>query len=111
MSNDSIQTSDDDDELRKEYDLSKLPVVPNGRYAPERRAGSNVVALEPDLARAFPSDAVHPPDEAVNKALRRVLQAAQIPEKAILSPSGRASIPISTNCSVRCGKENPGGAI
>ena len=37
---------------------------------------SNLVVLEPDLAQAFPSD------EAVNKALRLVLQAAQIPEKA-----------------------------
>jgi len=65
----------DDYELREEYDLSQLPIMPRGRYAPERRAGSNLVVLEPDLARVFPTD------EAVNKALRLVLQAAQIPEK------------------------------
>lgn len=78
MSNDSIKKPNDDYELREEYDLSKLPIVPKGRYAPERRVGSNVVVLDPDLARAFPSD------EAVNKALRLVLQAADIPEKAAI---------------------------
>jgi len=62
--------------LQEEYDLSQLPIMPKGRYAPERRVGSNVVVLEPDLARAFPTD------EAVNKALRLILQATQIPEKA-----------------------------
>ena len=76
MSDDSMSKQNDDYELREEYDLSQLPIVPKGRYAPERRIGSNLVVLEPDLARAFPSD------EAVNKALRLVLQAAQIPEKA-----------------------------
>ena len=64
MSNDSTKKPNDDDELRKEYDLSQLPIMPKGRYAPERRAGSNLVVLDPDLAWAFPSDAVHPPDEA-----------------------------------------------
>ena len=76
MSDDSMNKQNDDYELREEYDLSQLPIVPKGRYAPERRIGSNLVVLEPDLAQAFPSD------EAVNKALRLVLQAAQIPEKA-----------------------------
>lgn len=69
----------EDDELREEYDLSQLPIMPRGRYAPERRVGSNLVVLDPDLARAFPSD------EAVNKALRLILQAAEIPEKAGIS--------------------------
>ena len=66
----------DDYELDEEYDLSQLPIMPKGRYAPERRVGSNLIVLEPDLARAFPSD------EAVNKALRLILQAAKIPDKA-----------------------------
>jgi len=63
-------------ELQEEYDLSPLPIMPRGRYAPERRIGSNLIVLEPDLAQAFPSD------EAVNKALRLILQATQIPVKA-----------------------------
>ena len=76
MSDASMKNPNDDYELREEYDLSQLPIMPKGRYAPGRRIGTNLVVLEPDLAQAFPSD------EAVNRALRLVLQAAQIPEKA-----------------------------
>lgn len=65
----------DDYELREEYDLSELPVMPKGRYAPERRMGKNLVVLDPDVARAFPND------EAVNAALRLILQITQIPQK------------------------------
>ena len=79
MSDDLMKNPNDDYELQEEYDLSQLPIMPRGRYAPERRIGSNLIVLEPDLARAFPSD------EAVNKALRLILQAAQIPEKAGVS--------------------------
>jgi len=79
MSDDFMKKPNDDYDLQEEYDLSQLPIMPRGRYAPERRVGSNVILLEPDLVQAFPSD------EAVNKALRLVLQAAQIPEKAGVS--------------------------
>mgnify|MGYP000312400447 CR=1 FL=1 len=58
----------DDYELREEYDLSELPIMPKGRYAPERRRGKNLVVLDPDVAQAFPND------EAVNMALRLILQ-------------------------------------
>ena len=76
MSDDFMKKPNEDYELQEEYDLSQLPIMPRGRYAPERRVGSNLVVLEPDLAQAFPSD------EAVNKALRLILQATQIPVKA-----------------------------
>jgi hypothetical protein len=76
MSDDITKNPKDDYELRDDYDLSQLPVMPRGRYAPERRMGQNLVVLEPDIARAFPSD------EAVNKALRLILEASEIPEKA-----------------------------
>ena len=79
MSDDIMKKPNDDYDLQDDYDLSRLPAMPKGRYAPERRIGSNLILLEPDLARAFPSD------EAVNKALRLVLQAAQIPAKAGVS--------------------------
>ena len=65
----------DDYELRDEYDLSKMTVVAKGRYAPERRVGKNVVLLAPDVVQVFPTD------EAVNEALRLVMQIAQIPNK------------------------------
>ena len=75
MSKDSIEKNGDDYELREEYDLSRLPVVPKGRYAPERRLGKNLAVLDPDIAQAFPDD------EAVNTALRLVLQITQVPHK------------------------------
>ena len=67
---------DDDYELREEYDLAQLPILPKGRYAPERRIGRNIVVLAPDVAQAFPDDAT------VNQALRLVLQLTHIPQKA-----------------------------
>jgi len=65
----------DDYELREEYDLTKMAVLPKGRFDPKRRAGTNVVVLEPEIARAFPND------EAVNKALRLVMKAAKISQR------------------------------
>jgi len=65
----------DDYELREEYDLSKMMVLPKGRFDPKRRAGANVVVLDPEIAKAFPSD------EAVNEALRLILKATKIPQR------------------------------
>ena len=62
----------DDYELRDEYDLAKMTILPKGRFDPKRRIGSNVVVLEPDVAQAFPSD------EAVNEALRLLLKASKL---------------------------------
>jgi len=67
------RTENDSYELRDEYDLSKMTIVAKGRYAPHRRVGKNVIVLAPELLQAFPND------EAVNAALRLVLQISQIP--------------------------------
>ena len=67
------QNDRDDYELRDEYDFSKMSIVAKGRYAPERRAGKNVVLLAPDVSQAFPSG------DAVNEALRLVLRIAEVP--------------------------------
>ena len=75
MSESSMKKDYDDYDLHEEYDLSQLPIMPKGRYAPERRVGKNLVVLEPDVAQAFPSDG------AVNAALRLVLQMAEIPQR------------------------------
>ena len=46
-----------DPEMLKEYNFSKGA---RGKYAKRYAAGSNVVVVAPDLARAFPtSEAVH----------------------------------------------------
>jgi hypothetical protein len=46
----------DDYEPKEEYDLSKLTILPKGRFDPKRRLGNNGIELEPDMAKAFPND-------------------------------------------------------
>lgn len=53
-----------EDELRSEYDFSKLQGGVRGKYVDRYRSGTNLVLLDPDVAQAFPND------EAVNEALR-----------------------------------------
>jgi hypothetical protein len=60
-----------EDELRPEYDFSKMVGGVKGKYVERYRAGTNLVLLEPDIAKAFPTDA------SVNEALRLLLQIAQ----------------------------------
>lgn len=60
-----------EDELRPEYDLTKLKGKVRGKYTKRYRQGTNVILLEPDVAEAFP-DA-----KAVNKALRVLIEVAQ----------------------------------
>ena len=63
------------DELRPEYDLRELLRGGiRGKYVERYRSGTNLVLLEPDIAKAFPSD------QAVNEALRLVLKLTQIPQ-------------------------------
>lgn len=63
-----------DDDLRPEYDLrALLPQGVQGKYAERYRAGTNLICLEPELAKAFPTE------EAVNNALRLVLELTKIP--------------------------------
>jgi hypothetical protein len=59
------------DELRPEYKRSDLGKIERGKYASRIKDETNVVLLEPDIAQAFPND------EAVNKALRYLLEVAQ----------------------------------
>jgi hypothetical protein len=66
-------TSEMDDELRPEYDLQELlKDGVRGKYAERYRAGTNLVLLDPDVAKAFPNEA------AVNEALRLVIQLSEI---------------------------------
>jgi hypothetical protein len=56
------------DDLRPEYDLSKLKGGVRGKYLESYRAGTNLALLAPDVRAAFPTD------EAVNRALRSAMQ-------------------------------------
>ena len=62
------------DELRSEYDLAALlKGGVKGKYAKSYEQGTNLVLLSPDVAKGFPTD------EAVNEALRLVMQLKRIP--------------------------------
>jgi len=62
-----------DDELRSEYDLPKLlKGAVRGKYAQRYRAGTNLVLLAPDVAKAFPNE------ETVNEALRLVIELTKV---------------------------------
>ena len=58
-----------DDDLRPEYDVSVLTGGVRGKYLERYRAGSNLALLVPEVRAAFPTD------EAVNRALRSLMQA------------------------------------
>lgn len=58
-------------ELRAEYNFDYSKAVRGKYYKRLLKEGSNVVVLEPDVAKAFPTSA------AVNEALRVVLKAGQ----------------------------------
>jgi hypothetical protein len=59
------------DELRPEYDLSELKHPVRGKYHARALAGSNVVLLDADVAKVFPTA------ESVNEALRMLLMLAR----------------------------------
>jgi hypothetical protein len=51
-----------DDNLRPEYDLPQLlKDGVRGKYAERYQAGTNLVLLAPDVARAFPNEKARPP--------------------------------------------------
>ncbi len=63
MSNDSKKT--DNDEMLPEYDFSKGV---KGKYADRFAEGTNLVFLQPDVAKEFPDS------RSVNEALRSYLK-------------------------------------
>jgi len=59
------------DELKKEYDLSKLTGRVRGKYTGRYNAGTNLVLLDDDVAVAFPTP------KAVNDGLRDLMRNRQ----------------------------------
>jgi hypothetical protein len=60
------------DEIRTEYDFAKMKLVGKGKYAKRYQAGTNIVALSPEVAKAFPTE------QAVNEALRLLIKISDI---------------------------------
>ena len=61
------------DDLRREYDLSKLKDGVRGKYFTRYQAGTNLVLLSPDVARYFADE------QSVNAALRTLIRVAKRP--------------------------------
>ena len=59
------------DDLRPEYDLSRLAGGIRGKYYRQAIAGTNLILIEPELAHVFRDSA------SVNRALRLLLDAAE----------------------------------
>jgi len=55
------------DDLRPEYDFANMKGGVRGKYAAQTRSRTNLVLLDPEIAKAFPTDA------SVNQVLRVVL--------------------------------------
>ena len=75
-----------ENEMRAEYDFASMKGGVRGKYAQQYRAGTNLVLLDPKLAEAFPTD------EAVNRALRAVLnmtKAVRLSGKALKADAGK----------------------
>lgn len=71
------KTTEMNDELRPEYDLkSLLKGGVRGKYAMKYCAGTNLVLLEPEIAKAFPNE------KAVNDALRLVIKLNKVQTQA-----------------------------
>jgi len=60
----------DNNELRPEYDLSKLKGGVRGKYYKQATAGTNLVLIDPELTEVFPDT------ESVNRALRLLADTA-----------------------------------
>ncbi|HEV7668933.1 MAG TPA: hypothetical protein VGS22_10435 [Thermoanaerobaculia bacterium] len=70
-----MRKDEKDDDLEPEYDLrALLKDSVQGKYAERFQQGTNLVLLDPEVAKAFPDS------QAVNDALRLVIQLSQIPE-------------------------------
>jgi hypothetical protein len=59
------------DDLRREYEFSKMKGGVRGKYAKRYRAGTNLVKIDPDVAEVFAGE------HAVNDALRSLIKVAR----------------------------------
>ena len=74
-----------EDELRPHYKRADFPKLERGKFYKEAAKGTSVVLLDPDLAKAFPNS------EAVNGALRGLLDLAQQANLRTRRPAARST--------------------
>jgi hypothetical protein len=73
------------DELRPEFKRSDFGKMVRGKYANRIATSTNVVVLDPEVADAFPND------EAVNEALRSLINLAKASTRPTRRSKGRAA--------------------
>lgn len=66
-----VNNKEMEDDLRPEYDLSKLKGGVRGKYAKRFQQGTNLILLSPDVARYFPDE------RSVNAVLRSLVGIAK----------------------------------
>jgi hypothetical protein len=71
------------DDLRPEYRREDLGSGVRGKYLEDYRRGTNLVLLSPDVAQAFPTE------EAVNEALRSLMEIARRSTRPTKPPTRR----------------------
>ena len=76
-----------DDDLRPEYDLSQLKGGVRGKYYRQAVAGTNLMLIEPEIAEVFPDS------QAVNRALRLLLDTAEAAARPARRRHGQRSAP------------------
>lgn len=59
------------DELREEYDFSRMSGGVRGKYAERFQSGANLVKIDPDVAKFFADE------NSVNDALRSLIKIAE----------------------------------
>ncbi|MGF1615817.1 MAG: hypothetical protein ACFCVA_18430 [Gammaproteobacteria bacterium] len=72
------------DEMRSEYKREDLGEGVRGKYATEYTEAHNIVLLDPEVAKVFPSE------EAVNEALKSLIKVAQASIGLTKGSSGRS---------------------
>ncbi len=72
------------DDMRPEYRREDLGPGVRGKYLESYRSGTNLVLLSPDVAQVFPTE------EAVNEALRSLIELARRSTKPA-KPSSRCA--------------------
>jgi hypothetical protein len=71
----------DTEDMRSEYHREDFGPMVRGKYTARVRASSNIVVLDPDVAKAFPNA------QAVNDALRRLIELAKTSTRHTRKPA------------------------
>jgi hypothetical protein len=66
-----MKKDNNSNEIRPEYQREDFGAMERGKYMKQVRESSNVVVLDPDVAKAFPNS------QAVNETLRRLIELAK----------------------------------